>query len=218
VKIFLDTANIEQIKKYQLLLDGITTNPTSLSKEMGDPIKIVREICTIMRGKDVSVEITEQEPQAVLKQAREIARLADNVVVKVPCYEPYYPIIHQLVHDGVRVNITLVFTVAQGLFMAKMGVTYISPFVGRWNDIGIDGSSILYQMRCMIDQYGFSTQILAASIRDVTQLEQAILAGADVATISPSILEKATSHALTDQGMAKFNEDWRKLNIKKFPS
>ncbi len=219
MKIFLDTADLEAIKKWSKtgIVDGVTSNPSHLSKAGGDPVKQVLEIATVMQGKDVSVEVTEKKPADVYKQAKEIAKLADNIVVKIPCHVQYYPVITKLVEDGVKLNITLVFTLIQGLMMCKLGVKYISPFIGRWDDIDVDGIDILNEMRLMVDQYEYSTQILAASLRTVRHVHDAILAGADVATMPIDVLEKITAHPLTDRGMIKFDQDWQKLNITKFP-
>lgn len=219
MKIFLDTANTEFITKWAHsgLIDGITTNPTHLSKEGGNPIETVLTICQALPLASISVEITESAPDDVYLQARKIASLSDNIVVKIPCYEPYYPIIKKLIAEGIAINITLVFSLAQGLMMAKLGANYISPFVGRLNDTGIDGINVIRQLRHMLDWYGFETQLLAASIRDTQNLEQAIMAGADIATIPTNVFEESLTHELTDKGMAQFSADWKKLNITKFP-
>ena len=219
MKIFLDTADIQSIKQWNEtgLIDGVTTNPTLLSKVGGDPKKQVLEICSLMGQGDVSIEVTEQDPQAVYKQAQEIAKLAKNVVVKVPCHKQYYKVIKQLADEGVALNITLVFTALQGLMMCKLGVKYISPFVGRWDDIDVDGIEVLHDMRSMVDTYNFKTQILAASLRNVRHFHEAMLMGADVATVPLVVLEKSVIHPLTNQGIEKFNADWQKLGIKQFP-
>ena len=217
MKFFLDTANLEDIQQWSYLLDGVTTNPSLLSKEAHDPKQQVLKICKILPGYDVSVEITEQEPQAVYNQAKKIAALNASIVVKIPCHVSYYPIIHKLVNENVRLNITLVFTLIQALFMCKLGVVYISPFIGRWDDIDVDGIELLYQLRSMIDQYGYSTQILAASLRHVRHMHEAIMAGVDVATVPVDVLKKALEHPLTNNGMALFDKDWKKLGIKNFP-
>ncbi len=219
MKIFLDTANIQSIKKWipTGLIDGITTNPTHLSKEGGDPKKRVLEICALLPKGDISVEITEQEPEQVYAQAKEIAQLAKNIVVKIPCHAQYYPIIKRLVDEKIPLNITLVFTLLQGLMMCKLGVRYISPFIGRWDDIDVEGIPLLHEMRHMIDFYGFETGVLAASLRHVRHVHDAVVAGADVATMPENILQKAVSHPLTDHGIEKFNADWQKLGIKQFP-
>jgi transaldolase len=219
VKIFLDTADIEKIKEYDKtgLIDGITTNPTNLSKEGGDPKKIVLEICSIMKNREVSIEVTEKEPKAIYNQAKKIAALSENVLVKIPCHKDYYEIIHNLVQEGIRLNITLVFTTLQALFMAKLGVNYISPFIGRWDDIGVDAADILQEVRHMLDEYSFSTKLLAASIRGIDHFKQAILSGADVVTVPIDVFEKSIEHILTDQGIKKFDSDWQKLGIRNFP-
>lgn len=219
MKLFLDTANIEQIQKQLTtgLVDGITTNPSNLSKEGTDPKKIITQICQAVPQGDVSVEITEHQPDAVYKQAKLIAALAKNVVVKIPCTQIYYPVIKKLVDEGVAVNITLVFSLAQGLMMSKLGVRYISPFVGRWDDIGVDGADLLFELRDMIDEYGYKTEILAASLRTVQHFHAAIQAGADVATLPVELFEKSMNHTLSTQGIEKFNADWQKLGIKQFP-
>lgn len=220
MKLFLDTANIKSIKAWKEtgLLDGITTNPTHLSKEGGDPKKVVLEICKIMEHSDVSVEVTESKPEAIYKQAKKIAALHENVVVKIPCYKEYYPVIKRLVEEGVAINVTLIFTLIQGMLMCKLGVRYISPFIGRLDDIDENGIDIIYALRDMVDTYGFfQTRILAASIRGVRHVHETILAGADVATLPVEVMEKMSKHPLTKIGMEKFLADWKKLDIKKFP-
>lgn len=219
MKIFLDTANAQSIKKLAAtgLIDGVTTNPSHLSKEGGDPVKLVLEICSLLPEGEISVEVTEKNPEDVYKQAKKIAAMADNILVKVPCHKDYYAVIKRLVEEDVKLNITLVFSVVQGLMMGKLGVQYISPFIGRWDDIDVDGSALLVEMREMIDTYGFSTQILAASLRHVRHLHDAIMAGADAATVPVDVFEKSTSHLLTDQGIALFDAAWAKLGVKQFP-
>lgn len=219
MKIFLDTANLEKIKKYAEtgLIDGVTTNPSHLSKEGKDPVKQVLEICSVLKNGDISVEITEKEPKKVYEQAKKIADLAENIVVKVPCHADYYEIIKKLVQEDVKLNITLVFTVIQCLYMAKLGVKYISPFIGRWNDIDVDGIEIIEEARIMLDTYQFKTELLAASLRTVRDFHNCILAGADVVTLPLDVFEKSMEHPLTNRGMEKFLEDWQKLGIKQFP-
>lgn len=220
MKIFLDTSDISVIKKYLKtgIIDGVTTNPSTVAKLGQDPTKIIKEICMLMQGKDVSVEVTMKKPDDVYKQAKEIARLANNVVVKIPCHLDYYPVIHKLVQENIPLNITLVFTLIQGLYMAKLGVKYISPFVGRWDDNDADGLTPLYELREMMDEYGYTTEILAASMRTVGHLHHAVLAGVDVATLKPKLFSQSCSNILTNEGIKKFLDDWKKLNIDKFPS
>jgi transaldolase len=216
---FLDTAHKETIKKWREagLIDGVTTNPSHLAKEGGDPLVLVRHICDIMESDPVSVEITETEPQAVYEQAHRIARIAPNVVVKVPCSLVYVPIISRLVKEEILVNVTLVFSVVQGLCMAKLGVAYISPFIGRLDDTDTDGVAVIEDLCTIIDHYGYESQVLAASLRSVRHIHKVAIGGADIATIPPALLEQALSHPLSDKGMALFLEDWRKLGVKQFP-
>jgi len=219
MKIFLDTAHLESIKKWAQtgLIDGVTTNPTHLSKEGNNPVEQVLAICDILPSGSISVEITEEEPQQAYLQARKLASLCDSIVIKVPCHARYYTIIKKLVAEGVPLNITLVFSLAQGLMMAKLGVQYISPFIGRLDDIGVNGIELLQHLRHIIDWYDFETELLAASIRDVAHFEQAMLAGADIATVPVNVFEKSLEHQLTDKGIAQFLADWKKLNINRFP-
>lgn len=217
MKLLLDTAHLDDIRAWLYIIDGVTTNPSHLAKENTDPKKQVLEICSLLATKEVSVEVTQTEPTAIYKQALALAKLAPNVVVKIPCHHDYYPVIAQLVRDGIKINVTLVFTLIQSLFMCKLGVAYISPFIGRWDDIDIDGSNLLFEIRTMIDEYEYNTQIIAASIRHIRHLHETILAGADIATLPPSVLEKSSRHLLTKEGIEQFNADWKKLGNPTFP-
>lgn len=219
MKIFLDTADVSKLRLYNDmgLIDGVTTNPTHLSTVGGDPVKHVREICALFPEGDISVEVTETDPTQVYAQAKKIQALQSNIVVKIPAHKQYIPIIRRLVDEGVAINITLVFSVLQGLCMAKLGVRYISPFIGRLDDIDADGISVIPELRDVIDNYGFETQILAASIRDLRQVHSAALAGADAVTMPPEIFEKMITHPLTDQGMQLFNAAWQQLGMRQFP-
>ncbi|OQA34796.1 MAG: Transaldolase [Candidatus Dependentiae bacterium ADurb.Bin331] len=219
MKIFLDTADKLAIAQWAVtgLIDGVTTNPTHLAKEKKSPKELVQEICTLLPQGEISVEVTEKEPDKVYAQALKIAALHQNILVKIPCHKDYYGVIEKLVNDGIKINVTLVFTVVQALFMCKLGVVYISPFVGRWDDIDAHGGDVLFEIREMIDQYNFDTQLLAASLRSVQHVHQAILAGADAATLPIAVLEQCAAHVLTDRGIAQFDADWQKLDIKQFP-
>ncbi len=219
MKIFLDTANTELIEKWAHtgLIDGVTTNPTHLSKEGKNPVEQVLAICDILPSGAISVEVVETDPENIYLQARKIAALCDNIVVKIPCHTDYYQVIRQLVDEGVPLNITLVFSLAQGLMMAKLGVHYISPFIGRLDDNNQNGIELIKQLRHMLDWYDFETELLAASIRDTHHFEQVIMAGADIATIPVAVFENSLNHPLTDKGMAQFLTDWKKLNISRFP-
>lgn len=217
MKIFLDTAHRASIKKWSSIIDGVTTNPTHLSVEGGDPKKVVEEICKMLDGKDVSVEVTETQPEKVYKQAQQIADIAENVVVKIPCDPLYFETMQQLLSEAVRINVTLIFSLLQGLIMCKFDVDYISPFVGRLEDIDVSGIDLVQDLRAMIDQYNFDTQVLAASLRSVQHFHQAIIAGADAVTLPVEVFEKSLEHPLTKIGMKKFLDDWQKLGITKFP-
>ncbi len=220
MKLFLDTANVATIERWAAtgLIDGVTTNPTLLSKEKGDATTIIKQICKIMKDGQVSVEVTERDPKKVLAQARQIAKIAKNVVVKIPCHQDYCEVISALLSEGVAINITLVFSMLQGLMMCKLGVQYISPFIGRLDDIDGDGVELVADLRHMIDEYMFlDTKIIAASVRHVRHLHEVTLIGADIATVPASVVESALHHPLTDRGMEQFLEDWKKLGIRKFP-
>lgn len=212
MKIFLDTANRELIKKLVPtgLVDGITTNPTLLSKEDSDPAGVLRDICVLVNG-PVSIEVVEKAPDAVLVQARAIAKIASNAVVKIPFAEEYLAVIKKLVDEGIKINATLVFTPIQALMVAKLGVEYISPFIGRWDDINVDGIAVLEEMISVKDVYGFSSQILAASIRTLMHWQKALQIGADVITVPPAIFEQALRHPLSQRGIEQFDSDWKKL-------
>lgn len=219
MKLFLDTASVQAVQQWVStgLIDGVTTNPTHLSKEGGDPRAKILEICSILPDGDISVEVTEKDPKAVYKQAREIAALAANVLVKIPCHVQYYPVIKQLADEGIRLNITLLFTLPQALLMSKLGVDYISLLVGRWEDSDVAGTGLLEEVRAMLDTYGYETELLAASIRSVRHVHDAIFAGADAITVPVDILEKSANNLLTDKGIELFDRDWQKLGVKHFP-
>ena len=219
MKIFLDTADVLVVGQWVKtgIIDGVTTNPTHLSKAGGDPIEVIKQISTLVGRGCVSVEVTETKLEAVYAQAKAIAQLADNIVVKIPCHVSYYEVIKKLVLEGISINSTLVFTMTQGLAMCKLGVDYISPFVGRLDDIDTSGIKLVEDLVHMKNIYAYDTEILAASIRSVDQLHEVIVAGADVATVPAAVLEKAVSHPLTDQGMEIFLADWKKLAIDRFP-
>lgn len=219
MKLFLDSADVGALQRWSPtgIIDGVTTNPTLLSKSTSDPIETLQAICALLPHGDVSVEVTEEKPEAVYEQAHKIARLARNVVVKIPCHIQFYQIIERLVKDGVRVNVTLVFTLFQGLAVTKLGVKYISPFIGRLEDVEADGMGLIRQLRSMLDAYGKETELLAASLRSVQHLHEVIEIGVDAATVPVSILEKAVHHPLTEEGMKRFAHDWKQLGIKTFP-
>jgi transaldolase len=215
MKIFLDTANKESIEKWVAtgIINGVTTNPTHLSKEGPNTKQLLLDICKIVSG-DVSIEVVEKEPEAVYRQAKEISALADNVVVKIPFTQEYLSVIAKLVKEEVKLNITLIFSVLQALLVAKLGVKYISPFIGRLDDIDNDGINLIDDLVELKYNYEFKFEIIAASIRGLMHWHHAALIGADVATIPPALLEKLMDHPLTQRGITKFDADWKKLGKK----
>ena len=215
MKIFLDTANLEQIKKWMPtgLVDGITTNPSHLSKEGPATKELLLEISRIVPG-EVSVEVVKKDPQEVYQQAKEIAELGKNIVVKIPFALEYLSVIDRLTKEGIRINVTLIFSLLQALCAAKLGVAYISPFIGRLDDIDVDGVAIVAEIVDMVAIHGFSSQVLSASVRHVMHFHKVLLAGSDVATIPPSLFERLIKHPLTEQGMKKFDQDWQQLGKK----
>ena len=213
MKIFLDTANKSLIKKYAEtgLIDGVTTNPSLISKEGGNIKETLREICALLPHGDISIEVTEKEPHKVYEQALKIAKFEKNVVVKIPFLYEYLSIIKTLVADGIRLNITLAFTPLQALMIYKLGALYLSPFIGRWTDNGVNAQLVLQEIIQLKKNYNASTQILAASIRTVGDWQSAALLGADVVTLPPALLERAAMHVLTHDGIKLFDQDWQKL-------
>ncbi len=220
MKLYLDTADyvlIQEIAKTGLV-DGITTNPTNLAKQGGSPREAIEKVFTVMPHGMISLEVTEREPEKVYAQAHALTKLRESVLVKIPCHLVYYPVIKRLVDDGIKLNITLVFSLAQAMWMSKLGVHTISPFVGRLEEIGQDGLLFLADVCAMRNQYGFKTEVLAASLRTVAQVEQAIRLGVDAITISPKLFDALATHELTDKGMAQFAADWSSLGSGiKFP-
>jgi transaldolase len=209
MKIFLDSANIDQIKQAKALgaIEGVTTNPSLLSKEKGDWKKIIRQICKEIDG-PVSVEVLATESAAMLAEARDLVKLAPNVVVKVPVTIEGLKTIAVLHERGVETNATLVFSPNQALLAAKAGASFVSPFVGRLDDIGQDGMQVVQDIMTIFRNYDLSTQVLAASIRHTNHFFQAGLLGADAATIPLAVLLDLVKHPLTDIGLAKFRADW----------
>ena len=212
MKIFLDTANRDMIKKWVAtgIIDGVTTNPSLLSKEGKNTKEVLVDICKMVDG-DVSIEVVKKDPEDVYKQAKEIAALADNVVVKIPYAYEYLSVIKKLSQEGIKINVTLIFSILQALLVAKLGVTYISPFIGRWDDIDINGLELVDKLMLMKNQYDFKSEILAASIRHVMHWHEVALAGVDVATVPPKLLDQVMHHPLTEVGIKKFDADWNKL-------
>lgn len=211
MKFFLDTANVEEIKRVARLglVDGITTNPSLIAKEGRNFKEVIQEICTIVSG-PVSAEVIGTKADDMLKEAVELAAWAPNVVVKLPMTEDGLYACNELYNKGIKTNVTLIFSAAQGLMAAKAGATFISPFIGRLDDIGADGMQLVRDLRTILDNYGFTTEIIAASIRHIGHAEKAALAGSHIATIPGSLLPQLWKHPLTDIGIEKFLSDWNK--------
>lgn len=212
MKFFLDTANVDEIRRVNDLglCDGVTTNPSLIAKE-GRPFEeVVKEICSVVDG-PVSAEVIGLEKEQMIEEGRKLAKWADNIVVKIPMTEAGLGAIKVLASEGIKTNCTLIFSVAQGLMAAKAGATYISPFIGRIDDIGENGMELIENLRIVLDNYGFDTEIIAASVRNIAHVEQSAEAGADIATIPGSLFPKLWSHPLTDKGIAGFLKDWEKF-------
>ncbi len=212
MKIFLDSANLEAIKKYNDmgLLDGITTNPSLLSKEGGDPQKTMEEISRIIKG-DVSLEVVAVDYEGMMEQGRRLRKYGDNVVVKVPMTAEGLKACKALTAEGIPVNVTLIFSSNQAILAAKAGAKYVSPFIGRLDDVGKDGMNLIREIKQIYPNYDFKTQILVASIRHPMHVVDAAKIGAEVVTLPPAVLEKMLKHQLTDIGLKNFLADWEKL-------
>lgn len=214
MKIFLDTANLESIRKFNDmgLLDGITTNPSLMSKEGGDPRKVMEEITKIVKG-PVSLEVVSTEYSGMIEEGKRLREYGPNVVVKVPMTPDGLKACKHLRSEGIPVNVTLVFSPNQALLAAKSGATYVSPFIGRLDDIGKDGMNLIRDIKKIFDNYkdDFKTQILVASIRHPIHVVDAAKIGAHVVTLPPAVLDKMLQHPLTDIGLENFLSDWKKL-------
>lgn len=209
MKFFLDTANVDQIKRINDLglCDGVTTNPSIINKEGRDFKGVVKEICSIVDG-PVSAEVTSYDYETMVKEARDIATWHENIVVKIPMTEDGLKAIKTLSKEGIKTNCTLIFSVSQGLMAAKAGATFISPFIGRIDDMGEDGIRLIYDLKTVLDNYGLESEIIAASIRTNKHLEEAAIAGAHIATIPGTLFDKLWIHPLTTQGIESFKKDW----------
>ncbi|MGI0003938.1 MAG: fructose-6-phosphate aldolase [Candidatus Nitrosotenuis sp.] len=212
MKIFLDTANLASIKTYNDmgLLDGITTNPSLLAKEGGDPQKTMEEIVRIVKG-DVSLEVVSTEYKGMIEEAHRLKKYGGNVVIKVPMTADGLKACKTLSSEGTSVNVTLVFSPNQAVLAAKAGAKYVSPFIGRLDDIGEDGMALIAVIKQIFSNYNFKTQVLVASVRHPMHVVEAGKIGADVVTLPPDVLGKMLKHPLTDIGLKNFLADWEKL-------
>lgn len=215
MKFFLDTANVKEIREAQQMgvLDGVTTNPSLAAKE-GRPFKdLILEICEVVNG-PVSVEVTTTDLEGMLEQAHTYAKWHRNVVVKLPTTIEGVKGLKKLAGEGIKVNMTLCFSPTQALIVAKAGATYVSPFVGRLDDISTNGMTVVREIVQIYKNYGYTTQVLAASLRHPMHVVEAALAGAHVGTMPFKVLEMMFHHPLTDIGLEKFSKDWEKANLK----
>ncbi|AJG40500.1 MULTISPECIES: fructose-6-phosphate aldolase [Thermotoga] len=218
MKIFLDTANLEEIKKGVEwgIVDGVTTNPTLISKEGAEFKQRVKEICDLVKG-PVSAEVVSLDYKGMVKEARELAQLSEYVVIKIPMTPDGIRAVKTLSAEGIKTNVTLVFSPAQAILAAKAGATYVSPFIGRMDDLSNDGMRMLAEIVEIYDNYGFETEIIAASIRHPMHVVEAALMGVDIVTMPFAVLEKLFKHPMTDLGIERFMNDWKKYleNLKK---
>jgi transaldolase len=215
VKFFIDTANLEEIKAANAMgvLDGVTTNPSLISKEEGKFEDIIMAICKEVDG-PISAEVTATDYEGMLKEARHLAGLHENIVVKIPCTLEGLKATKKLFEEGIRVNMTLVFSPSQALLAAKAGAAFCSPFVGRLDDISEYGMDLVEQMVTIYNNYAFSTEVLVASIRNPLHVVEAALMGADVATIPYKVIKQLVKHPLTDIGLKNFLKDWEKVKAR----
>jgi transaldolase len=212
MKFFIDTANISEIQRIHAwgILDGVTTNPSLIAKESGKPFEaIIEEICGIVDG-PISAEVIALDAEGMVKEGKALAKIHKNVVVKLPLIPEGLKACKALSAEGIRTNVTLCFSATQGLMAAKAGATYVSPFVGRLDDINLRGMDLIEELVAIFENYGLETQVLAASIRLPRHVTEAALAGAHVATIPTKVFDQMVQHPLTDKGVAQFMADWKK--------
>ena len=215
MKFFADTANIDEIKDLLPtgLVDGVTTNPSLIMKSGRDFKEVVAEICDLVDG-PVSAEVTAVEAEQMIAEGKNLAGIADNVCVKLPLTIEGLKACKALTSENIKTNVTLCFSANQALLAAKAGATFISPFIGRLDDMGIDGMELIREIRVIYDNYAFETEILAASIRSPNHVKDSALAGADVATVPPAVITALAKHPLTDKGLKAFLDDWAKTGQK----
>ncbi len=212
MKFFIDTADVNEIKSAMEmgLIDGVTTNPTLISKTGRPFLEVAKEILEIVPG-PVSLEVVSLDTQGMVDEARQLAKLGDNVVIKIPMTTEGLKAVKILSSEGIKTNVTLVFSPLQALLAAKAGATYVSPFVGRLDDIGHDGMELVSQVVQIYENYGFETEIIVASVRHPQHVLQAALIGAHIATIPYKVIKQLAKHPLTDVGIERFLEDWAKV-------
>lgn len=213
MKFFIDTANIDEIKDANNMgmVDGVTTNPTLIAREEGEFKEIIAEICGIVEG-PVSAEVISLETEGMVAEARELAKIADNICVKIPMTVEGLKAVKILSDEGIKTNVTLVFSALQALMAAKAGATYVSPFVGRLDDLAQEGMGLIEEIVQIFANYGFDTEIIVASVRNPLHVLDSALFGADIATIPYGVLKKLAAHHMTDKGIDAFLADWNKKN------
>jgi transaldolase len=211
MKFFLDTANLDEIKKVAAmgLLDGVTTNPSLIAKEKGAFKDIILNICEVVPG-PVNAEVVSLDTEGMLREGRDLAKLHPNIVVKIPMTREGMVAVRKLSNEKIRTNVTLIFSPNQALIAAKAGASYVSPFLGRLDDISHIGMDLVRQIIAVFDNYEFETEVLAASLRNPVHVFEAALAGADISTLPAKVFDQLFSHPLTDIGIARFLEDWQK--------
>jgi len=211
MKLFLDTANLPQIKKFNQMgiVDGVTTNPTLVAKEQGEFEEIISAICKEVKG-DVSAEVVATNFDGMVAEAKHLSTIAPNVVVKIPIIPEGLRATKAVSATGIRVNMTLIFSANQGLLAAKAGASFISPFIGRLDDIGQRGMEVVEELVKIRDNYGLKAEVLVGSIRHTQHVLEAAKIGADIATMPPEVMEKMIQHPLTDSGLKRFLDDWEK--------
>jgi len=211
MKFFIDTANIEEIKKGLELgmVDGVTTNPSLIAREQRPFTDILKDICAIVDG-PISAEVVSLEADGMVEEARELAKLSDNIVIKVPMIVEGIKAVKRLSDENIKTNVTLVFSASQALLAAKAGATYVSPFVGRLDDISLNGMDLIGDIMTILRNYGYPTEVIVASIRHPMHVVDSALVGADIATIPYKVIAQLARHPLTDIGMEKFLADWEK--------
>lgn len=212
MKFFIDTANIEHIREVASwgIVDGVTTNPTLVAREGKAFEPTIKQICALLPDKPISAEVVSVEAEAIIQEARQLAQWAPNVVVKIPFIKEGMKALHVVSQEGIRVNCTLIFSAAAGLIAAKAGAAFISPFVGRLDDIGHDGMELVRQLVPIMDNYAFDTEIIVASVRTPAHVIEAAMLGADIATVPFDVLDKLFNHPMRDLGLASFLKDWEK--------
>lgn len=212
MKIFLDTANVEHIREANSwgVIDGVTTNPTLIAKEGRNFEEVVKEICEIVDG-PISAEVVSEDAEGMVREARDLTRIHDNIVIKIPMTPEGLKATKALKREGIKTNVTLVFSSNQALLAAKAGATYVSPFIGRLDDQGQVGMEVIRETVVVFENYDFKTEIIVASVRHPIHVVEAALAGAHIATVPYDVLKKMTKHSLTDVGIRKFLEDYEKI-------